>query len=55
MMVPLVAVLCAVTVSVSPVGNDANDGTEQKPLATVEAARNAVRKRPSFRLGSHPT
>ena len=50
----LMAVLGAVTVYVSPVGDDANDGSEAKPLATVEAARNAVRKIRSGNGGSLP-
>ena len=54
MMSALVAVLGAVTVSVSPFGDDANDGSEAKPLASVEAARNAVRRIRSENGGSIP-
>ena len=50
----LMVVLGAVTVYVSPVGDDTNDGSEAKPLATVEAARNAVRKIRSENGGSLP-
>lgn len=34
----------AATFTVAPAGNDANPGTEARPLATVEAARDAARK-----------
>ena len=43
-MVPLAHPLMAMEIHVAPVGKDTNPGTRQSPLATLEAARDAVRK-----------
>jgi len=53
-MMTLSLVLCAVAVYVSPVGSDSNDGSEKSPLASVEAARNAVRKIKAANGGAVP-
>lgn len=47
-------IVCAVSVYISPSGNDANDGSEKAPLATVEAARDAVRKLRAANRGTLP-
>lgn len=36
--------VCAATFTVAPAGHDSNPGSQEKPLATLEAARDAARK-----------